>query len=294
MIVGGKGGVGRSTLTAALALAAAREGRRTLVAELAGRTDVARLLGGAGGSGLAEVELRPGLHHITIDRRATLLDYLDHEVPGPLPARRLTGSRTFSMFIDATPGMGELLSIGKVSELASHPRRRRGARSYDLVILDGPASGQLLALLRAPRTFGAIARVGPIARQTADIDRLLTDSRQTGVTLVTTAEQMAVTEAVVLHDELRAGGIAVDGVLVNRAVSSTFTRAEQQVLAESRGDPAVASARWFCDRARGQQQQMARLRRRLVGVPQRRLPLLFRGIDQAGMQELSDRLAGRR
>src|SRR5207302_4840769 len=130
---------GKSTVTAAVAVAAASAGRRTLVAELTGRADVARLLGDKGGSPLAEIELRPGLHHVTIERQATLRDYLDHEVPGPVPAGALTRSRAFTAFVEATPGMGELLSIGKVAELARPQRRRPKARPYDLVVLDGPS-----------------------------------------------------------------------------------------------------------------------------------------------------------
>jgi anion-transporting ArsA/GET3 family ATPase len=283
--------VGRSTAAAALALAAAAQGRRTLVVELAGRSDVARLLGGEAQPELMEVRLSPNLYHMTVDRRATLRDYLDHEVPGPLPAGRLTRSRTFSMFIDATPGMGELLSIGKVSELAQVPRRRRGARPYELVVLDGPASGQLMALLRAPSTFGAIARVGPVARQTAEINRLLTSHSRTGVILVTTPEQMAVTEALNLRGDLESAGVAVDGILVNQTVSSPFTAEDRRLLTGGDDDPALRSARWFCDRARTQRQQTDRLRRGLSGLPQSRLPLLFGGLGEGGIEKLAARLS---
>jgi anion-transporting ArsA/GET3 family ATPase len=283
--------VGRSTVAAALGLAAAGQGRETLVAELAGRNDVARMLNGRTQPDLAEVKLRPNLRHVTIERRATLRDYLDHEVPGPLPAGRLTRSRTFSMFIDATPGMGELLMIGKVAELARSPRGRRHARPYDLVVLDAPASGQLMALLKAPRTFGAIARVGPVARQTSEIDALLTDRERTGVILVTTPEQMAVSEAISLRSELEANRIALAGLVVNRTVSSPFSAEEERLLENADDDPAIRSARWFSDRARVQRQQMGRLAQGLSGVSQRRLPLRFGGVDAAGLEQLAAGLA---
>jgi anion-transporting ArsA/GET3 family ATPase len=277
-------------VAAALALGAARRGRRTLVAELAGRSDVARLLGGEARSGLREAKLGPNLHHITITRQATLRDYLDHEVPGPLPAGRLTRSRTFSMFVDATPGMGELLMIGKVSELAQSPRRRPDAQSYDLVVLDGPASGQLMALLRAPRTFGAIARMGPVARQTAEIDGLIVDHRRTAVILVSTPEQMAVSEAIELRADLEAAGVMVATALVNRTVTSPFNAEDERRLAAAGDDPAVRSARWLADRARAQREQVDRLRRGLSGLPLQDLPFLFAGVDQAGLGELATRL----
>jgi anion-transporting ArsA/GET3 family ATPase len=282
--------VGKSTVAAALAVASAGEGRRTLAVELAGRSDVARLLGAEGRPALVEAEVRPNLYHVTIDRQAALRDYLDHEVPGRVPAGVLTRSRVFVAFVDATPGMGELLSIGKVSELARQKRGRSGARPYDLVVLDGPASGQLMALVGAPRTFGAIARVGPVARQTAEIERLLVDQHQTGVIVVTTGEQMAVSEALGLTTDLQSTGIAVDGVVVNRTVSSPFSAQEEKVLATAPSDPAVVSAHWLADRARAQRRQIDRLRRGLAETGLKRLPFVFRGIDRPVIEMLGDRL----
>ena len=290
LVVSGKGGVGKSTVTAALALAAASAGRRTLVAEVSGRSDVARLLGAEPGAPLVEIELAPKLHHVTIDRRATLKDYLDHEVPGPVRVGALTRSRAFTAFVEATPGMGELLSIGKVSELARPRRGRRGPRPYDLVVLDGPASGQLLALLDAPKTFGAIARVGPVARQTADIDRLLRDHRRTGVIAVTTPEQMAVSEALALHTAVEARGLSVDAVVVNKAVPSPFSSAEERRLREAPDDPAIASARWLSIRARAQRQHIDRLRRALPDIRRTRLPFLFTGVDRGALDGLAAQL----
>jgi arsenite-transporting ATPase len=291
LVVAGKGGVGKSTVTAALALAAARAGYQTLVAELAGRSDVARLLGGETRPGLVEVELVSNLHHVTIDREGALRDYLDHEVPGPLPVGRLIRSRMFSAFIEATPGMGELLSIGKVSELARRRRRSRRGRPYDLVVLDGPASGQLLALLGAPSTFRRIARVGPVARQTAEIEELLRDHHETGVVAVTTAEQMAVSEVLGLRSDLERHRIALDGVVANKTVSSPLSRHEERLLRQADDDPALRSAQWFSDRSRVQRQQIGRLRRGLPGVPRASLPLLFGGVDRPAIEQLAERMS---
>lgn len=291
LIVAGKGGVGRSTVAAALALGAARRGRRTLVAELAGRSDVARLLGAKPAPALNEVELEPDLYHVSIDRQATLRDYLDHEVPGPLPAGRLTRSRSFALLVDATPGMGELLSIGKVWELAGRKRRRDRARNYDLVVLDGPASGQLMALLRAPRTFGAIARIGPVARQTQGIHRMLTDPAQTGIVLVATPEQMAVTEAVTLHRELEADGVGVQRAVVNRTVTTPFSREDERTLDGAGGhDPALSSALWLRERAGVQRRELRRLTDDLIGVPQTKLPFQFGGVDRPAIEDLASLL----
>lgn len=194
------------------------------------------------------------------------------------------------MFVDATPGMGELLAIGKVWELAQRPRRRRGGRPYDLVVLDGPASGQLIALLRAPRTFGAIARVGPVARQAADIDRFLTDAAQTGTVAVTTPEQMAVTEALTLRDSLATLGVALDAVVVNKTLEVRFSKADDAALRSASRDPAVSSALWLSERVRAQRRHWDRLRRALPGIPRARLPLAFEGLDPARTEELAQHL----
>jgi anion-transporting ArsA/GET3 family ATPase len=161
VIVTGKGGVGKSTVAGALGVAAVGRGLRTIVVELAGRSDVARVLGGEAADRLREIELDPGLHHVTIDRQPALEEYLREELPGSLPAAILARSRLFGLFVDATPGMDELLMIGKVWELTQRPRHKRGARPYDLVVLDGPATGQALALLAAR---GRSARLRVLAR----------------------------------------------------------------------------------------------------------------------------------
>lgn len=282
--------MGKSTVAAAVALQAAGDRKRTLVVELAGRSDVARLLGRGDQDAVEETELEPGLFHVTIEREKVLKDYLEHEVPGPFSAGRLARSRTFSMFVDAAPGMGELLAIGKVWELSQRPRRRRGARAYDLIVLDGPASGQLLALLRAPRTFGAIARVGPVARQTANIGRFLSDPAETGVIAVTTPEQMAVTEVLTLRDGLATLDIALDGVVVNEALSVGFSGEDDAALRSAPNDPAITSALWLSERARSQRRHVERLRRELPGVPRARLPFVFEELDRGGTEQLAEHL----
>jgi anion-transporting ArsA/GET3 family ATPase len=290
-VVAGKGGVGKSTVAAAIALDAVGKGRRTLVVELAGRSDVYRILGGRPrDGGRAETELAAGLFHISIERDAVLEDYLEHEVPGPFPGGRIARSRSFSTLVDAAPGMGDLLAIGKVWELSQRPRRRRGARPYDLVVLDGPASGQLLGLLKAPRTFGTIARVGPIARQSADIDRSLRDPRLTGVIVVATPEQMAVSEALGLRDGLGSLEVPLDAAVLNKAVSIRFSRAEHSALQSAREDPAVANALWLADRARAQRRHIDHLDRELDGLSRARLPFVFEELDRAGIARLAGHL----
>jgi anion-transporting ArsA/GET3 family ATPase len=276
LIIAGKGGVGRSTVAAALGLAGARSGLETIVVETASRGDVARVLGRRPGDGLAEIELRPGLHHVAVARRPALEEYLHQEIPTPLPAALLARSRAFELFVDAAPGMSDLLTIGKVWELGQRPRRRRRARSYDLIVLDGPASGQLIGLLQAPRVFGSIARVGPVAHQAGAIDEMLRDPAAVGVVAVATPEQLAVTETLELRTALADRlGLGIDGLVVNRVFPSRFSAADRRALAAAPDDPAVRDARWYDDRTRAQKPNLARLRRCLPGVSRCALPFLF-------------------
>jgi anion-transporting ArsA/GET3 family ATPase len=138
---------------------AARAGRRTIVAEVARRDDVHRALGGEEG-GWDETPLRDGLFALSVDPQRAMEEYLADQLSRP--ARR--GARVLAALRlprRATPGMRELLTVGKLWELAQPERRTPGAEAYDLVIVDAPATGHGLALLDAPRTFGEVAAAGP-------------------------------------------------------------------------------------------------------------------------------------
>jgi anion-transporting ArsA/GET3 family ATPase len=295
LLVAGKGGVGRSTVAAAIGVAAARSGLRTLVVETASRADVPPLLGRPAGEPLTEVELLQGLHHVTIDRRGALEEYVHQQVPGPIPAALVARSRAFQLFVEATPGMSDLLTIGKVWELAGRTRHKPRTHPYDLVVLDAPASGQLLGLLSAPRTFSEIARVGPVARQAARIDRAIADRAGVGAIVVSTPEQMAVTEALWLQAALSERfGVQLEAVVVNRLLSAWFTAKEGRALAAAPDDPAIRSARWFHARAQAQRGELERLSDQLRAIPRITLPFLFDAeLGQAHVEQFADLLAGR-
>jgi len=235
-----------------------------VVAEVGGRHDAGRLLEGSGAD------------HETVTPRAAMEEYLHDQLPGAV-AELLSRSGTFAAFVEATPGMNELLSIGKVWELTGSRRRSEDAVRYDLVILDAPASGHGLALLGAPRTFSDAARVGPIHRQAGQIHATLSDPGQTAVVAVALAEEMPVNETL----ELRAAlgermGIELEAVVVNGVVPDRLTAAEAQRL-ESLDQPAgspVAAALWGHERAQAQKRQLRRLRGGLDAAPLR-LPFFF-------------------
>jgi anion-transporting ArsA/GET3 family ATPase len=272
-VVTGKGGVGKTTVAAALGLVAAGRGQRTIVAEVARRDDVSRALGG---EGIQEEELAPGLHHLSIDPEHAMELYLADQLPSAL-ADLLASSRTFAYLAAATPGMRELLTVGKVWELAQEDRRAPGAQPYDLVVLDAPATGHGVAILSAPRTFARAARVGRIARQGRTIDAMVTDPERTAVLAVARPEEMPVTETLTLQDALRDElGLEVGLVVANAVLPKRFSAAEARALESAPDGPAVRAARHADARARAQRAQLQRLRRG-ARAPVATLPFVFDG-----------------
>jgi anion-transporting ArsA/GET3 family ATPase len=271
VVVTGKGGVGKSAVAAALGLVAAGRGLRTIVAEVARRDDVSRALGG---EGMHEEELAPGLHHLSIDPEHAMELYLADQLPAAL-ADLLGSSRAFSYLAAATPGMRELLTVGKVWELAQDDRRTPGAQPYDLVVLDAPATGHGVAVLSAPRTFAATARVGRIARQGRTIDAMVSDPARTGVVAVARPEEMPVNETLALQDALRDDvGLEVGLVVCNAMLSQRFEAPDVRALDAAPDGPEVRAARHAHARARAQRAQLQRLRRR-ARAPVVTLPFVF-------------------
>ena len=260
LVVTGKGGVGKTTVAAALGLVAARAGKRTIVAEVARRSDVASVFDRAGSKPFEEVELAPGLFHISIDPQDALEEYLRDQLPsGPL-ADILARSRVFGLLAAATPGMRELLTVGKLWELAQLDRRTPGADPYDLVVVDAPATGHGVAVLTAPRTFAAAAGTGPVARQGRKIDATLSDPQQTAVVAVARAEELAVTETGELRTALQAAmGLPIERVVANALDPDRFDDDEARRLRAHASHPAVARALRGHERALRQRAQLARL-----------------------------------
>ena len=278
IFVTGKGGVGKSTVATALGVVAARRGLRTIVAELAGQERVQRTFAREGGT-FEEVELADGLFAISIDPQHAMEEYL--RVKTGAVGQALGHSRLFHAFAMATPGMRELLSIGKVWELSQHQRRTDDADAYDLVIVDSPAAGHGAAILRTPRTFAEIARVGPIAHQAGSIAATIADRSFTGVIAVSTAEEMPVNETLWLRDALADEGIPLEATIVNSCYPDRFTAVEHAELQDAReradsplARAALAAALSEQARARIQHEQLERLREGL-GTELIELPYLF-------------------
>jgi anion-transporting ArsA/GET3 family ATPase len=287
IFVTGKGGVGKTTVALALGLAFSRSGRRTIVADIHGESEPH-----------VEFELAPGLFRISVDPQAAMEEYLHVKVPGPAAAA-LRQSRLFHAFVMATPGMRELLCMGKLWELAQFERRTEDADAYDLVIVDAPSSGHGAAILRTPRTFAEIAKVGPIAHQARTIAQTIADPEFTAVVAVSTPEEMPVNETLELRDALAASPdpLELQAVILNARYPDRFTSADAEALTAAL-DGTDAAARATIEvalaehqRATLQQQQEARLRDefadRLLVLPQ----LFERSMELPQLERLAEELS---
>lgn len=319
LVVSGKGGVGKTTLAAAIGLLAARRGLRTIVVEVGDQLRLPGLFGLVEDESAAELEsggevqLQERLWSVSIDPDRALLEWLQ-ALGGRVSGRVLASSSTFQYFAAAAPGAKELVSMVKVWELTQSERWRRRSSGYDLVVLDAPATGHALGMLNSPRTFGAIARVGPIAGQAQRVRELLADPTRSAYLAVARGSEMAVTETLDLQDGLRRqldrelDAVLVNGVLPRRFDGgelgrlSTLDESEQTsdrvTVTASPGAPsptddllrsAARAARAVHEGARFQRNQIARLRRRDLEVVQ--VPFVFRAqLDLPAVRGIAEHL----
>ncbi|MGH2904948.1 MAG: ArsA family ATPase, partial [Solirubrobacteraceae bacterium] len=230
LVLTGKGGVGKTTISAALGLIAADRGLRTIVVELGEQHRLAELFGAAPSEAGAQTKLRENLWSVSLDPDRALLEWLQ-SLGGRVSGRVLASSGTFQYFAAAAPGAKELSSMIAIWKLTKGNSRstRPGGRggSYDLVILDAQATGHALGMLHSPQTFGAIARVGPIAAQTRQVGELLSDPARSAYIAVALPTEMAVTEALELRDGLhRQIDRTLDAVVVNGTLPRRFSATE--------------------------------------------------------------------
>ncbi len=223
VIVTGKGGTGKTTVTAALGLAAARRGRRVLVAEVGRQAQLPTLFGAATTTPGPEGQpVHPGVTAMRIDPYAALAEYLGLQLGLRGLVERLLRNPAFHQLMDASPGWRELITLGKVWHL-EQMQDPDGRSRFDLLVIDAPATGHGLTFLDVPRVVVSAVRAGPLRRHAALVEAMIADAEQTLLLPVALAEELPARETA----ELVAGarertGIAVDRVVVNAVARPPF------------------------------------------------------------------------
>jgi anion-transporting ArsA/GET3 family ATPase len=223
LFVTGKGGVGKTTIAASLALLAAQRGKRTLVGEMDAKGNLADFYE-TGPTGFKEREVSPGLWAMSMDTEESLKEYLTLQLKLPFVARLGPLARTFDFVANAAPGVKEILTIGKFLWEVR-------ARSYDLVVVDAAATGHITGQLAAPQAIQELVQVGMVRDQTGWMLEILGDPHQTGVVIVSAPEEMPVNETLELAERLSTETVVdLAAVVANRVLPELFGRAEEAVF----------------------------------------------------------------
>ena len=223
LFVTGKGGVGKTSIAASLALLAAQQGKRTLACEIDAKGDLA----GAFETGPLRFEARelgPNLFGMAMDTEESLREYLKLQLKVPFFGRMGPVARSFDFVADAAPGVKEILTVGK---LCYEVRER----TYDLIVVDASATGHVVGQLAAPQAINELVKVGRVRDQTAWMVDLLSDPAVTAAVIVSAPEEMPVSETLELAERLRTEtDVLLAAVVVNKVLPELFGRGEEEVF----------------------------------------------------------------
>jgi anion-transporting ArsA/GET3 family ATPase len=289
LFVVGKGGVGKSTVAALLAVALAERGKRVLLAQMGPGRRLGELVGVAVGTD-APAEVLPGLCFLTVDGGAALAEYLGLVLPVKRLHRLVVTNKLYHHFVAAAPGLKELMTVGKI--WYEEQGESVHGRKWDAIVVDAPATGHSLQYLRMPAA--ALEAFGPglVRREAQKVVDLLRDARRTAVCLVTTAEEMPVNETTEIHTQLRDRlGMPLGVLFVNRV--HTAPLAPEEIPPPPPGAPRLIGDVLRCAReevgwAAINRRYLARLQA-AVPMPTVTLPFLF--AEEFGLAEVRTLLA---
>jgi anion-transporting ArsA/GET3 family ATPase len=292
VILSGKGGVGKSVVGMALAVAARRRGKRVVLVEVDAPFGAARILGD-----------EPGLVSVNLDPAEVMNEYVRQTVRVDLLARKVLDSPVYRRFFAAAPGLPDLMVLGKILVLVEAHARWSQKPLHDIVIVDAPATGHGLAFLKVPLAASEAVPVGPVGKNARRILGLLRDPERTAVGIVAIPEEMAAVEAAELHrlatDEV---GVAPRVLFLNQCHERRLDDEEERAvlrLSAARADGplaagvtlagALAAARRHIRRRKLTRFYATRLRRS-VPVPLVALPYLHEEIGPQSIRFLAERL----
>jgi anion-transporting ArsA/GET3 family ATPase len=302
VVVSGKGGVGKTTVAAALALAAARAGKHVLLAELEDRQAFAPLFG-APEVGPTPKTLAPNITGVSIEPDEALVEYLRVAYGIPKISRALIRSRAIEFATHTAPGLKDILLIGTVKQ--AEGEQRSGAPLYDLIVVDAPPTGRLPRFLDAPRAVAELVQGGPIRRQAEGVQGWVLDPAKLQVVLVTHAEEMPVRETSEAIEVVQKMGIELGPVVVNgvwpdikglgrdaRATLASNATDASLELSDAALDALADVASVQARRSHHQRKALKQLDRD-VALPQACLPYLFTArMDREELTTLSHELEG--
>lgn len=279
VFVTGKGGVGKSTVAAGLALLAAQRGKRTLVCEVDAKGNLAAFFE-TGPTRFKAREIEPRLWAMSMDTEESLKEYISIFLRLPMVARIGPLAKIFEFVATAAPGVKEILTIGK---LAYEVREDH----YDLVVVDASPTGHIVGQLAAPEAINELVKVGLVRSQTGWMLDILSNRDITGLAIVATPEEMPVNETIELSKRVeQETSVHLAAIIVNRVLPELFGRGEEEVferlaqpepvaaLSGAVGghvEPIVDAARLAVTMRRTRAGHLERLRREV----DRRVPLLY-------------------
>jgi len=282
VIVAGKGGVGKSTMCAALGLIAARAGKRTIIAEI-NTAEKAPHFFGRPNSGYEATEIFPNLFSINIQPEPALREYGLMKLKFERVYKLVFENEAMKRLIRMIPGMNELILLGKAFDL-ERARTRFGDPTWDLVIVDAPATGHGVSLLRLPQVILEVSRTGPMAEEVGAMQALLTDPARTLIHLVSLPEDMPVKETVMLAEQVETILRIPKGCLFINGVWPEVHNEEEREIARVLGDAvggsdgtvrrALASVASM-GRRRSHQEGYIRALAEQVALPTVQVPYLF-------------------
>lgn len=237
LFVTGKGGVGKSTVTAATALLAAEQGQKVLLVETDAKGNLTNLFEHPP-VGFEPQPVHPGVFAMALDTESSLREYLKLNLRIPMVGRIGPIASMFDFVANAAPGVKEILTVGKVCWEVRESIQ--GRADWDLVIVDAAATGHVLAQLDAPRTIRELVHTGPIRSQTEWMMEILADEAVTALNIVTAPEEMPVNETIELVDRARQDtAVPLGAVIVNRVLPEPFTTDDEPVFAALTVPPAL-------------------------------------------------------